>query len=151
MGQEVPSQTQAPWTQCWPVPHAGPVPQVHVPLLAQVSVVPLQVLHVLPATPQVVSVCDSHTPLALQHPPGHEVALHWQVPDTHCCPWAHCGPPPQVQPPPVQPSATVRLQAWHAAPTGAHSVLLVVVHVVPLQHPSGHDVALQAHWPPTHS
>ena len=81
VGHDVPSQTQAPFTQRWPAEHAGPVPQVHVPLLAQVSVVPPQVLHVPPWLPHVVSVWASQMP-PLQQPPGHDVALHVHVPLT---------------------------------------------------------------------
>jgi len=81
VGHDVPSQTHAPFTHRWPLAHAGPVPQVHVPLLAQVSVVPPQVLHDPPWLPQVVSVCASQMP-PLQQPPGHDVALHVHAPLT---------------------------------------------------------------------
>jgi hypothetical protein len=107
---DVPSHTQAPWTQRWPATQAEPVPHWHWPSLAQLSAVAPHVWQVPPAKPQLVSVCVSHT-APLQQPSGHELALHRQVPPTHTWPCAHWLPVlPQVQLPLLHVSARVRLQ-----------------------------------------
>jgi hypothetical protein len=52
----------------------------------------------------------------LQHPDGHDVASHTQLPLTHRCPAPQAGPDPQRHEPPAQPSAVEELQALQAAP-----------------------------------
>jgi hypothetical protein len=152
LAQDVPSQMQAPFTQRWPLAHAAPVlPQVHVPLLVQVSAVAPHVPHVPPAVPQVVRVWASHTPL-LQQPFGQEVALQVHVPPTHAWPCAHSLPPPHEQEPELQPFERVVSQAAHAAPAVPQvlSVLGVMQVTPPWQQPLAHEAALQTHFPATH-
>jgi hypothetical protein len=152
LAQDVPSQMQAPFTQRWPLAHAAPVlPQVHVPLLVQVSAVAPHVPHVPPAVPQVVRVWASHTPL-LQQPFGQEVALQVHVPPTHAWPCAHSLPPPHEQEPELQPFERVVSQAAHAAPAVPQvlSVLGVMQVTPPWQQPLAHEAALQTHCPATH-
>ncbi len=81
-GQDVPSQTHAPFTQRCPEEQAGPVPHMQLPLLAQVSVAGPQVLQDPPAVPHVVRVCASQMPL-LQQPPGQDVGVQVHEPLTH--------------------------------------------------------------------
>lgn len=42
-------------------------------------------------------------------------------------------------------------QAAHVRPGWPHVCRLIALHVLPVQQPVGHDVALQTHWPPTQS
>jgi hypothetical protein len=39
----------------------------------------------------------------------------------------------------------------HEPPIVPHAVGVCDSHTLPLQHPVGHDAALQTHWPPTHA
>jgi hypothetical protein len=77
----------------------------------------------------------THAP-ALQQPAGHELAsqAHPAAPWLHAWPDAH---------------------PLHAAPPAPHCVLFCEAygtHVLPLQQPAGHELALQTHWPlPLHS
>lgn len=89
--------------------------------------------------------------LPAQHPVGHEVASHTHTPPLHRCPLEQAGPPPQVHPPLAQPSATCELQVVQPLPPLPHALTLAVMHVEPLQHPPGHEVASQVHAPPTHA
>jgi hypothetical protein len=76
-GHDVPSQTQAPATQCSPAPHGAPLPHWQVPVAEQLSVVVgSQATQATPPTPQVARPRGTHTPVA-QHPAGHEVASHF--------------------------------------------------------------------------
>ena len=53
---DVASQVQAPPTQCWPLPHAGPLPQAHAPASEQLSAfVESQALHALAPIPHALS------------------------------------------------------------------------------------------------
>jgi hypothetical protein len=69
--------------------------------------------------------------LPAQQPFGHEVASQTQAdaPLEHSCPEAHAA------------------QAAPAAPQELFDSEPYGTHVVPLQHPFGHDVASQTHWP----
>jgi hypothetical protein len=56
VGHDVASQAQAPPTQRWPLPHAGPLPHVHAPAGEQVSAfVASQAMHALAPTPHALS------------------------------------------------------------------------------------------------
>jgi hypothetical protein len=70
----------------------------------------------------------------LQQPPGQEAPLqtHWPVLLLHFCPAAQ---PAQTAPP---------------APHAASDWSAYLMHVEPLQQPSGHDVASQTHCPALH-
>lgn len=86
LGQDVESQTQVPFEQRCPAPHAPPAPQRQAPAGEQLSEVEVsQATHVLPSVPQVVIDDVVHT-LPAQHPVGHEVELQTQAPFTQSCP-----------------------------------------------------------------
>jgi hypothetical protein len=108
------------------------------------------VLQVPPAVPHADVDCGSHT-LPLQQPVGHEEALHTQAPPTQACPIAHWLLGPQPQLPPAHESARPAAQPMHVAPPVPHCVVEGTTHVVPLQHPSGHELASHTQAPPTHS
>jgi hypothetical protein len=55
LGHDVASHTQAPLTQRWPAPQAGPVPQVQLPFVQLSALVALQATHAAPLVPQLVS------------------------------------------------------------------------------------------------
>lgn len=77
---EVPSQTHAPSTQCWPLPHAGPEPHRQVPLASQVSVrIGSHAAHATPPAPH--AVIDDVLQLVPAQHPVHDVASHTQSPD----------------------------------------------------------------------
>lgn len=90
-----------------------------------------------------------HTPVALQHPVGHDVASHRHAPPTQRCPAAQGAPVPHAHAPPTQPSALVASQAEQAAPAAPQAEALRGTQVSPLQQASGHDVALHTQAPPT--
>ncbi len=74
-GQDAASHVQAPpWHAC-PVVHAGLPPQVHMPFVHASDCVGSQVMQPLPPIPHAFSDGAVQT-LPLQHPLGHEVALH---------------------------------------------------------------------------
>jgi hypothetical protein len=101
--------------------------QMHIPLE---HVVPgAHVMQLAPPVPQVGSLDVSHWPLELQHPLGHEVALHTQALPLQACPGEHG---PQTEP------ATPAVPHWET--------VSLVTHEVPLQHPEHEDV-LQTHCP----
>ncbi len=93
--------------------------------------------------------------LPWQHPFGHDVALHAQLPLTHCWPAAQLLPvEPHWQPLPLQASLTKVLQLVHELPLTPHegNVELAPVQVVlSEQHPPQPLVVLQVHVPPTHT
>jgi hypothetical protein len=124
---------------------------VQVPLLEQVSVVPLHVLHIPPCVPHVVRDSASQT-APLQQPAGHELEVHSHMPPAHTWPWAHIFPPPQVQVPLVHPSAEGVPHDWQATPPTPHGVGDADTRQLPVasQHPVGHEVALHSHLPPRH-
>jgi hypothetical protein len=148
--QDVPLQTHAPPTHAWPLPHGAFVPHLQAPPEQRSEFADAQVLHAPPPVPQADVDCGSHT-LPLQQPVGHDVALHTQLPPTQACPMAHCWPEPQLQLPPAQESARPDAQPMHVAPLPPHWVVVGIVHVVPAQHPLGHEVALHTQAPLTHS
>jgi hypothetical protein len=187
-------QTQAPFTQAWPVEHCAVPPQVQTPLVQASARVVLQVAHAPPFLPQlarlgvsqvlpeqqpVVHVCahpwhtlltqvlapheaqaappEPHapcwlpgwqTPLASQQPPGQLAASQTQAPETQARPAPHGAPLPQLHTPLKQVSAVSALQTLQAPPPAPQVAREGGLHVVPLQHPAGHEVASQTHSPP---
>jgi hypothetical protein len=78
--QLVPSQVQAPATQCWPARHMAPGPQAQAPLAAQPSLATgSHARHVAPPVPHAVATGVVQTPVA-QQPPGQVVALQALAP-----------------------------------------------------------------------
>ncbi len=111
-------------------------PQLHAPL--EHAWPPLHALHAAPPVPHDVVDCPeyaSQTPPAVQHPIGHEVASQ-----THC---------------PVVPHSWPEGHAPHVAPWVPHEVLDCPAYCsqapAAVQHPLGHEVALQPHVPAVRS
>ncbi len=78
--QLVPSQVQAPATQCWPARQAAPCPQAQVPSAAQLSLaIGSQVTQGAPPPPHVAALGVEQTPVA-QQPLGQVIALHASAP-----------------------------------------------------------------------
>jgi hypothetical protein len=111
-------------------------------------VVALQVVQVPPPVPHSANEFTSHV-FPLQHPVGHDVALHTHWPPMHAWPVAHWAPVPQVHAPLVHASERLGSQVVHALPPVPQEVCEAVVQVVPLQQPVGHDVPSQPHEPAT--
>lgn len=98
--------------------------------------------HALPSTPQVAGLRPLHCPL-LQHPHGHDWAVHVHEPDTHAWPWAHGGPLPHWQAPSrLQESAPRGEQCRQAAPPVPHVVVDGAKHSSAEQQPLGQVMAL---------
>jgi hypothetical protein len=145
--QLFPSHTQLPPEQRWPVEHGGPPPHVHAPPEEHPSPVRPQDWQVEPPAPHAPPVAgDEHT-LPVQHP-GHDIELQTHTPPEHIWPTPQAGPAPQLQTPEgEQLSASLELQETQAIPSVPQLANTDVVHVVPLQHPPGHEVELQMHLP----
>ena len=85
--------------------------------------------------------------LPLQHP-GHDVWSHTQLPLRQRWPVPHAAPEPHWHTPPVeQLSATWLSHGAQATPGAPQAKVDSDVHVLPAQHPCGHDVASQTHCP----
>ena len=133
LGQETASQTHAPLTQCWPGPHARPVPQAHRPCTLQPSVVMgSHATHAEPPLPQVSTPRGTHV-LPEQHPSGQPAGQSLHTPKLHETPALHCS------------------QARLAAPHALALSLLLGRQVDPAQQPLGQDFDVQVHCPLTHS
>lgn len=96
--------------------------------------------------------------LPVQHPVGHEVASQTQAPPEQWRPGAQGAPVPHAHvPSAAQVSARTASHATHVAPEAPQLSSARVLHVVPSQHPSGHDVESQTHcparqrWPVVHA
>lgn len=77
---DVPSHTHAPPTQCWPAPHASPLPQRHAPPLQVSARTGSHAAHDAPAVPHALVVGTALQLVPAQQPVGHEVASHTQRP-----------------------------------------------------------------------
>ena len=124
---------------------------MHAPAAVQVSEVTPQSWHFEPAAPQ--SPDDVVvTQLAPEQHPVHELELHTQAPPLQTCPAPQAPLVPHRQRPAVQLSDVAVLQAMHTAASVPHVAGNDdVLQVLPEQHPSGQDVALQTHDPPEQS
>ena len=150
-------QTQAPLTHFDPAPHAGPVPQRHVPVieLQPSANVGSHGAHAAPPIAQALTVGGVQAPFA-QQPPGHDCALQVQAPPMQTVPAPQARPVPQRQSPAVeQLFARVGSQVTQADPLDPHAVMSDGVQVAPEQQPLGQLAALQPlHtpaeqlWPP---
>jgi hypothetical protein len=76
--------------------------------------------------------------------------LQTQEPPEHTCPATHSAPVPHVHTPAVHASARPPQPTHAAPPVPQLAVVAGETHVVPLQQPAGHDVALHSHAPETH-
>jgi hypothetical protein len=126
--QLAPSQTQIPPEQCWPIAHAAPLPQEHVPLSQLSAVVALQGVQLAPPEPcaHFATVwAVRHWPVE-QHPFGQLLASHTQPTFmSQRWPAAHGGPPLQVHAPALeQPLVVVGSQAKQATPFAPHALAL---------------------------
>jgi hypothetical protein len=149
LGQDVRSQTHAPLTQRWPVPHGAPLPHWQAPVAEQRSEAAPQLTQALPETPQLATAAVLHV-VPLQQPPRHEIASQMHAPPTQRCPAEQDGPAPHEQAPAdEQPSATARSHVTHAAPAAPQRESETDVQVAPSQQPPGHDATLQTHLPLT--
>jgi len=149
LGHDVRSQTHAPLTQRWPVPHGAPLPHWHAPLAEQRSDAAPQLTQALPVTPQLATAAVLQV-VPLQQPLRHEIASQMHAPPTQRCPLAQAGPAPHEHAPAdEQPSATARSHVMHAAPAAPHRDSDGDTQVTPSQQPPGHDAALQTHLPET--
>jgi hypothetical protein len=130
------------------------VPEQHPP--AQVSAQPEHtplvhvsgaghVEHALPPLPHAAASLPAWHWLFRQQPLGHETPSHAHVPFKHRVPAVHAAPPPHVQEPAVHLSAEPAGHAIQAVPAGMHELSENAVHVIPVQQPSGHEVASQTH------
>ena len=148
---DVLSQRHTPPEQCWPSPQGSWLPHIHAPAAVHVSEVTPQSSHFDPATPQ--SPEDVVvTQLVPEQHPVHELELHTQAPPLQTCPAPQAPFVPQRQRPAVQLSDVAVLQATHWAASVPHVVGNDdVLQVLPEQHPTGQDVALQTHEPPEQS
>ena len=123
-GHDVPSHTHRPAAQRWPAPHGALSPQVHVPVAEQPSVsAASHAMQTLPPAPHVAALVGEWQSTPVQQPSGQ-----WQPAQT---PAVHASPDGQVA------------QATPAPPHCA--VVLPGSHVLPLQHPVGHEAGLHTH------
>jgi hypothetical protein len=112
------------------------------------AVVEPQAVHDAPPVPQVlVEAASQWTPE--QQPFGHDVASHTHAPFEQCCPVPHAAPPPHAHVPPLPQPSPLEPQLVHAPPSVPHAPAPGVTHVVPEQHPVGHELALHTQAPPT--
>jgi hypothetical protein len=148
---DVESQTHVPPEQCWPGAHCAPPAHEHVPVDEHpFATVVLQGEQLPPSTPQSVVDGEMHV-VPEQHPPGHDVLLQMQAPPTQTCPLAHAEPVvPHVHVPELVHVSALAPHGKHAAPTAAHAVADLGVHVDPEQHPVVHVTLQPAQVPPLH-
>jgi len=132
LAQPVPSQVQAPPTQCWPARHAAPAPQPQVPSAPQLSLV--MGSHARQAAPEVphwAAVGVVHRPVA-QHPLGQVEALHASAPSRRhvdeqpspdvVLPSSHSSMPERTTPSPQiagSPSVSETLTSWPSCTANA--------------------------------
>jgi hypothetical protein len=150
LGQDVRSQTHAPVTQCCPVPHGAPRPHAQVPVVEQRStLVAAQATQAPPPMPQL-AMAGVRQMLPVQQPVLQDNESQTQVPFAQRCPVPHARLAPQAHPPAaVQVSVSAGSQVRHAAPGAPQRASERDTQVVPSQHPVGHEVALQTHFPVT--
>jgi hypothetical protein len=148
-GQEAALQTHCPWTQACPVPHAGPDPQVHAPLVQPFAVVVSHAAHAAPSLPHTASVVAGVVQVVpAQQPPGHDAASQTQAPPEHSWPAAQAGPLPHEQSPAAeQLSAVPAEQATQPSPPKPHADSDRALQVGPEQQPAGHVAAHPLHVP----
>jgi hypothetical protein len=132
LAQLVPSQVQAPATQCWPARQAAPGPHAQVPSAAQLSLISgSHARQAAPLVPQAAALGGVHMPVE-QHPLGQVEALHasapswWQLdeqpsPDV-VLPSSHSSMPERTTPSPQiagSPSVRETLTTWPSCTANA--------------------------------
>jgi hypothetical protein len=156
-GQEVESHTHCPPWQRWPLPHAGPAPQLQAPAEEQPSPLAPQEAHAAPAAAHCVPVRgETQVPpaVAVQQPPGQEARSQTQVPPRQRCPpvTLQAAAPPQLQAPPAEQPSAPASQAAQTAPAAAHWAAVLgdtqAPPTVAVQQPPGQDWSSQRHAPP---
>lgn len=137
-------------------PEQHPLPQVtrlqleHTPLTQMA--LPGQAVQVPPAVPHSEFVGLTHR-VPEQHPVGQEVPSQTQLPPLQRCPVAQTPPvgPHTHCPLVVQRSVTVEPHGKHAAPPVPQFARVGgETHWLLMQHPDGHEVESQTHFPPAH-
>jgi hypothetical protein len=132
------------------------LPHVHAPPEEQPSPVAPHDWQALPRVAHAVPDVAVQT-LPVQQPVGHEFESQTQLPPMHSCPAEHALPAPHRQAPAgEQLSEYVLSHATHALPSVPQLPMTGARHVLPEQHPVGHDVELHTHapleqiWPAAH-
>ncbi len=130
--------------------HGGLLPHWHCPATQPSDMVESQLVHEPPPVPHAVivggvQVCPE------QHPLGHEVASHTQLPPEQRCPDPQAGPPLHVHRPAVEHPSPLEPHAAHEPPAVPHVPDTCGWHWLFWQQPSGHDAALHVQDPPTHA
>jgi hypothetical protein len=108
---------------------------------------PLHATQVAPPKPHAVATLPCWQAPFWQQPDGQLAALHTHAPPTHASPTPHGEAPPHAQAPPTHASEVVVSQTTHSAPPVPQVASEGGPHVAPLQHPLGHEVASQTHFP----
>lgn len=122
---------------------------MHAPADVHVSAVTPQSWHFDPFKPQAPDVVGVTQVVPEQQPgPGHDAESQMQAPPLQICPKPHCAFVPQWHAPAAQLSADIELQPTHSAASVPHVEKDVALQVAPMQHPFGHDAALQTQLPP---
>ena len=144
-------QMQAPPVHVSPAPQALPVaPHTHFPEGEQVSALAgSHCVHAAPPGPQeeVPSILQV---APLQQPLPHETSSQTHFSPRHRWPTRQALPAPQAHLPLAsQRSARRGAHVWQDSPGAPHAERSFVLQVAPVQHPSGHEAALQPlQWPP---
>jgi hypothetical protein len=88
-GHEVALHTHVPLTHAWPCAHSFPLPHEQEPPAHPLERKLSHVWQALPPAPHVVIEAVSQVVPFVQHPVGHEAALHTHAPAMHCWPAPH--------------------------------------------------------------
>lgn len=107
--------------------------------------------HVEPPVPHAALVSPARQLVPEQQPPGHDVPLQTQAPWTQACPASQAGPEPHAHVPLLAQLSAVAPQVLQEPPAVPQLVSVCASHTPLRQQPSGQDVALQTHVPPTHA
>jgi hypothetical protein len=134
-------QTQLPLTHCWPAAQGPLLPHLQPPLVQLSALMELQATQFTPPVPQVANT-DELQVVPLQQP-LHEVALHWQLPPTHCWPEAQGTFSPQRQAPDAEQVSAVMPHTLQERPSTPQApVELPALQEPPWQQPPSHAVWL---------
>ena len=143
-GQDVTSQVQAPAEQCCPGPQGAPLPQWQAPALQLSDWIASHGKHEAPPVPHWAAEGVLQVE-PVQHPLGQEVASHTQRPPAQRCPPSHAGLPPHEHWPVVEQASAVAASHWtQATALTPQDAKADIVHVIPLQQPSGQAQLVQA-------
>jgi hypothetical protein len=134
----------------WPAAHGALPPQRHRPPVHALALLP-QPTHALPPLPH----CESDGVVQVrpaQQPLGQLAESHAHALPVQCWLAGHAGPVPHPQLPSLRHALLVSIEhEAQAPPLLPHAPVECGLHVVPLQQPLGQLVAVQRHWPSTHS